>query len=78
MPPSLPPAGSAGGTEKVEYLRSIGVEPVIDYKSVGDLTQALRDVAPGGIDAHFDNMGGDPLDAALACARNFARLPCAA
>jgi NADPH-dependent curcumin reductase CurA len=65
--------GSAGGAEKIEYLRSIGVEHVIDYKSVGDMTQALRDLAPDGIDAYFDNVGGDHLDAALACARNFAR-----
>jgi NADPH-dependent curcumin reductase CurA len=65
--------GSAGGAEKIEYLHSIGVEHVIDYKSVGDMTQALRDVAPDGIDAYFDNVGGDHLDAALACARNFAR-----
>jgi NADPH-dependent curcumin reductase CurA len=65
--------GSAGGAEKIEYLRSIGVEHLIDYKSVGDITQALRDLAPDGIDAYFDNVGGDHLDAAPACARNFAR-----
>jgi NADPH-dependent curcumin reductase CurA len=65
--------GSAGGAEKIEYLRSIGVQHVIDYKSVGDMTQALRDLAPDGIDPYFDNGGGDHLDAALACARNFAR-----
>jgi NADPH-dependent curcumin reductase CurA len=70
--------GSAGGAEKIKYLRSIGVEHVIDYKSVGDMTQTLRDLAPDGIDAYFDNVGGDHLDAAFACARNFARLPCAA
>lgn len=65
--------GSARGAKKIEYLRSIGVEHVIDYKNVSDLTQALRDLAPKGIDAYFDNVGGDHLDAALACANNFAR-----
>ena len=65
--------GSARGPEKVDYLRSIGVEHVIDYKSTGDLTQALRKLSPNGIDAYFDNVGGDHLDAALACARTFAR-----
>jgi NADPH-dependent curcumin reductase CurA len=65
--------GSAGGAEKIEYLRGIGVEHVIDYKSVGNMTRALHDLAPDGIDAYFDNVGGDHLDAALACARNFAR-----
>jgi hypothetical protein len=65
--------GSARGPEKIKYLRSIGVEHVIDYKSAGDLTEALRELAPNGIDAYFDNVGGGHLDAALACARTFAR-----
>jgi NADPH-dependent curcumin reductase CurA len=65
--------GSAGGGDKADYLRSIGVEHVIDYKATGDLTQNLRNLAPNGINAYFDNVGGAHLDAALACARNFAR-----
>ena len=64
---------SAGGADKVEYVRSLGVERIIDYKSTNDLTQNLRDLAPQGIDAYFDNVGGEHLDAALASARNFAR-----
>jgi NADPH-dependent curcumin reductase CurA len=64
---------SAGGAEKVEYLRSLGVEQVIDYKNTSDLTPNLHDLAPQGIDAYFDNVGGEHLDAALASARNFAR-----
>lgn len=65
--------GSAGGDDKAEYLRSIGVQHVIDYKATGDLTQSLRTLAPDGINAYFDNVGGTHLDAALANARNFAR-----
>lgn len=64
---------SAGGPAKVAYVRSLGVEHVIDYKNTPNLTEALREVAPGGIDAYFDNVGAEHLDAALACARNFAR-----
>jgi NADPH-dependent curcumin reductase CurA len=64
---------SAGGAQKVEYLRSLGVEHVIDYKNAIDLARNLHDLAPQGIDAYFDNVGGRHLDAALASARNFAR-----
>lgn len=64
---------SAGGADKVAYLRGLGVKHVIDYKEAGNMTEALHALAPTGIDAYFDNVGGDHLDAALACARNFAR-----
>jgi NADPH-dependent curcumin reductase CurA len=64
---------SAGGAQKVEYLRSLGVEHVIDYTNAIDLARTLHDLAPQGIDAYFDNVGGQHLDAALASARNFAR-----
>jgi NADPH-dependent curcumin reductase CurA len=65
--------GSAGGEEKAAFLREIGVDHVIDYKKVPDLTKALMDVAPKGIDVYFENVGGEHLDAALAAARPFAR-----
>lgn len=65
--------GSAGGAEKVEFLRSIGVDHVIDYKTEQDLTQALMAGAPEGIDVYFDNVGGAHLEAALNAARLFAR-----
>jgi NADPH-dependent curcumin reductase CurA len=64
---------SVGGAEKESYIRTLGIDKVIDYKSTQDLPGALRELAPTGIDAYFDNVGGLHLDAALACARNFAR-----
>jgi NADPH-dependent curcumin reductase CurA len=66
--------GSAGGADKAGFLKEIGVDHAIDYKSVSDLTQALMDVAPDGIDVFFDNVGGDHLMAALNAARSRARL----
>ncbi len=65
--------GSAGGAEKCEYLRSIGVDAVIDYKAAGSFLDALRQAAPDGISVYFDNVGGEQLDAALLVARPFAR-----
>ena len=65
--------GSAGGAEKCAYLKEIGVDHVIDYKAEKNLTKALADAAPKGIDVYFDNVGGDHLEAALNAARPFAR-----
>ena len=64
--------GSAGGAEKVEWVRSLGADAVIDYKA-GSIVKALGEAAPEGIDVYFDNVGGDHLDAALAHARPRAR-----
>ena len=57
--------GTAGGADKVAYLKSIGVDHAIDYKVETDLTAALAKAAPDGIDVYFDNVGGDHLVAAL-------------
>ncbi|MEH3039736.1 MAG: NADP-dependent oxidoreductase [Sphingomonas paucimobilis] len=65
--------GSAGGAEKVEWVRSLGADHVIDYKGDVPLAKALGAAAPDGIDVYFDNVGGDHLDAALAHARQGAR-----
>lgn len=65
--------GSAGGADKVAFLKEIGCDAVIDYKAEKDLTAALYRAAPKGIDVYFENVGGEHLDAALAVARPFAR-----
>jgi hypothetical protein len=65
--------GSAGGAEKVAYLKELGVDHVIDYKAERDLTAALLRAAPDGIDVYFENVGGTHMEAALNAARPFAR-----
>ncbi|HET6971047.1 MAG TPA: NADP-dependent oxidoreductase [Phenylobacterium sp.] len=65
--------GSAGGAEKVAFLKSIGVDHAIDYKAEKDLNAALAAAAPNGIDVYFDNVGGEHLEAALNAANLFAR-----
>ena len=64
---------SAGGEAKTAWVRELGADVVIDYKATGDLTSALAEAAPQGIDLYFDNVGGGHLDAALANAKDFAR-----
>ena len=61
--------GSAGSPEKVEWLRSLGIE-AFDYRETADLREALAD----GIDVYFDNVGGEQLEAALGALRPFGRV----
>jgi hypothetical protein len=65
--------GSAGGAEKVKWLKEIGADHVIDYKAERDLTAALMRASPQGIDVYFDNVGGSHMEAALMAARPFGR-----
>lgn len=66
--------GSAGSDEKTSWLTSeLGFDAAINYKA-GDLRHALADAAPDGIDLYFDNVGGDHLEAALACMRPHGRI----
>ena len=55
----------AGGETKTAYLRDeLKADAVIDHRS-GDLTMAINQAAPEGIDIYFDNVGGEQLDAAI-------------
>ena len=64
---------SAGGAEKIAYLKELGVDHAIDYKATPNLTEALMAAAPEGIDVYFENVGGAHLEAALMAARPFGR-----
>ena len=64
--------GSAGGTEKCAFVKSLGADAVVDYKAQ-PILKGLAAAAPDGIDVYFDNVGGDHLDAAFAIARKDAR-----
>jgi NADPH-dependent curcumin reductase CurA len=60
--------GSAGSEEKVEWLRSLGIE-AFDYKQT-----RVNDALADGIDVYFDNVGGEQLEAALTALRAFGRV----
>jgi NADPH-dependent curcumin reductase CurA len=65
--------GSAGGDEKVRWLREIGFDAAFNYRA-GSVVEQLRAAAPGGIDVYFDNVGSDHLDAALVILNNHGRV----
>ncbi|HET7728906.1 MAG TPA: NADP-dependent oxidoreductase [Usitatibacter sp.] len=58
--------GIAGGAGKCRHLVEVlGFDAAIDYKAQ-DVKAALKQHCPGGVDAYFDNVGGEILDAVLA------------
>ena len=65
---------TVGSDEKSAFLRGLGIEDVINYKTCGNLTKAIAEVAPQGIDLYFENVGGDHLTAALNCLNPFGRI----
>ncbi len=66
--------GIAGGIEKCGWLKTdFGYDEVIDYKRE-NVVERLRELAPNGIDVHFENVGGDMLDAGLTVMKDFGRV----
>jgi NADPH-dependent curcumin reductase CurA len=57
--------GSAGGPDKVRQLvEQLGFDDAMDYRAESP-KEAVRRLAPDGIDVYFDNVGGPHLVAAL-------------
>jgi len=66
--------GSAGSTEKVNFLREeCDFDIAFNYKN-GPVQEQLNLEAPDGIDVYFDNVGGDSLEAALSALRVHGRI----
>ncbi|MEQ1752558.1 MAG: NADP-dependent oxidoreductase [Micropepsaceae bacterium] len=66
--------GLAGSEAKCAYLKEIGFDTAINYKTTGDLTEACKAAAPKGYDIYFDNVGGETLDAAILNMRRHGRI----
>lgn len=48
--------GFTGSDDKAKWLKSIGFDHVINYKTTANLKLALAQAAPRGIDCYFDNV----------------------
>lgn len=58
--------GTAGSDEKVAYVRDrLGFDAAINYRTCTDLSAALAEACPNGIDVYFDNVGGPVTDAVI-------------
>ncbi len=68
--------GSAGGPEKCAWVvEELGFDACIDYKNE-DVSAAIREHCPQGIDVYFDNVGGDILQAVLFAMKLHGRISC--
>jgi NADPH-dependent curcumin reductase CurA len=57
--------GIAGGKAKCDYaVNDLGFDACVDYKA-GDLYGQLKAACPKGVDALFENVGGEILDTTL-------------
>lgn len=57
--------GIAGGKAKCDYVvKELGFDACVDYKA-GDVYAQLKAACPKGIDADFENVGGEILDTVL-------------
>ncbi|MDO8701331.1 MAG: NADP-dependent oxidoreductase [Undibacterium sp.] len=66
--------GIAGGAEKCAYVvNELGFDACVDYKA-GNLQADLAAATPDGIDAVFENVGGEIFDASLARMNPFGRI----
>ena len=51
--------GIVGSDEKVRHIvEDLGFDAGINYKTASDITRALHDACPDGVDVHYDNVGG--------------------
>ena len=66
--------GSVGSDEKLDFItKGLGFDGGFNYKkeTTGD---ALKRLAPQGVDIYYDNVGGEQLDGALQAMTNFGRI----
>lgn len=66
--------GSVGDDDKLAFIKDeLAFDEGFNYKKEKPLA-ALRRLAPEGIDIYYENVGGEHLDAALVCMKNFGRI----
>ncbi|KAF5353028.1 hypothetical protein D9757_011858 [Collybiopsis confluens] len=66
--------GIAGSEEKCEWVKKIGADVALNYKSptfVNDLIEAAK---PSYVDCYFDNVGGSILNACLRVVKRYGRI----
>jgi NADPH-dependent curcumin reductase CurA len=66
--------GSVGSDEKLEFiLKELGFDGGFNYKKEKP-ADALKRLAPEGIDIYYENVGGEQLEAALDAMNNWGRI----
>ena len=66
--------GSVGSHEKLEFIKKdLGFNDGFNYKKT-KASEALKEMAPNGVDIYYENVGGEQLDAALVAMNNHGRI----
>lgn len=66
--------GSVGNDEKLSFIKKeLNFDEGFNYKKEKP-SDALKRLAPKGIDIYFENVGGEHLDAAIAAMNNYGRI----
>lgn len=64
----------AGSDAKLDWCKSIGYRTGINHRTAGDLTEAIAEACPSGVDVFLDNTAGPIHDAALLNLNTFGRI----
>jgi NADPH-dependent curcumin reductase CurA len=66
--------GSVGDDEKAKFCKEqLGVQATFNYKKE-NMWEAVKRLAPDGLDIFYDNVGGELLDCALSNMKTFGRV----
>ena len=67
--------GIAGTDEKTAILKSdFGFDEAINYRTTENMSKAISEACPDGVDVYFDNVGGNITDVVLENINKFARI----
>lgn len=67
--------GITGSDDKATLLKEeYHFDAIINYKTETDLSKAIENACPNGVDCYFDNVGGDITDAVIANINTNARI----
>ncbi|WP_162054784.1 NADP-dependent oxidoreductase [Pontibacter pamirensis] len=67
--------GIAGSDDKIDYLKNeLGFDEGINYKTTGNINEAVAKACPDGVDIYFDNVGGEISDAVYHSLNKFGRI----
>ncbi len=67
--------GVAGSADKTDWLTGdLGFDAAVDYRAADDLSGAIAEACPRGVDLYFENVGGEVSDAVMDHLSDYSRV----